>query len=161
MKKLLSATACLLVSLVASPAFASIPTPSNQWQTIATTSDGKTILLDTGSVVRQGSIAGFWVQINIPSNGIARLYTAGDCNNKVTQTLWKIEANSSGQILNNEKSTSQQQRTALNSPLRLALDAACGFSPITDPNLASLEESRRINAQAISDALRITAEMFK
>jgi len=152
-----------------------IPVPSQQWQPISRDESGNDIYsIDRGTVGRQGNSVGFWTQVNHRSGGVAvsRIYTVGECSSKVIRPLWILEASRQGKILTNQKLNIESTIVAPDSSGRILLDIACGNnSPevqaqaaqaaIVQAQLEALNRARQINADAITNAMRTTAEMFK
>jgi hypothetical protein len=152
-----------------------IPAPSQQWQRIGSDQSGNnTYSIDQGTIVRQGNSVGFWTQINHRSGGISasRIYAVGECSSSWVQSLWMIQASRQGKIVTNQKSTAQAGILPPNSTGRILLDTVCGNnSPemqaqasqaaIVQAQLEALTRARQTNADAIGNAIRTSAEMFK
>lgn len=151
-----------------------IPLPSENWQPISRNQSNDLFLLDRGTIGRQGNFVGFWTQINHRAGGIAvsRVYNVGNCSTNVTQPLWLVQASIQGQIIRNEKTPIEQNINTPGSVGRILLDAACGNSSpevqaqtaqaeIVKAQLEALTRFRQTNADAINNAMRTTADMFK
>jgi hypothetical protein len=150
-----------------------IPVPSQQWQPISRDESGNEIYsIDRGTIGRQGNSVGFWMQINYGSGGVAvsRTYIVGECSSKAIQPLWILEASRQGQILTNQKVNIESIIVTPDSSGRIFLDTACGnnspevqaqLEALNRARLEALNRARQTNADAIGNAMRTTADLFK
>lgn len=154
--KRISSFALIIGLITCNPVIAqSIPVPSNQWQAITKDVNGNIFQVDRGTVVTNGNLALYWVQILFTNGNIAvsRQYTAANCATNEYALGWALDANSQGQILANAPVKQATQYAASGTVSSYLINAVCtGF--IEDPQLAALTRARQTDANAITEAMK-------
>ncbi|MBO3462979.1 hypothetical protein G7B40_001620 [Aetokthonos hydrillicola Thurmond2011] len=149
----------------------SIPVPSNQWLPIIKTSDGGIVSIETGSLTKVSDTVSFWSQVNYPAGSnitVSRSYAVASCNNGDYRLYWIATAGAQGQILQNNKVDIASHAlpgsipgTTLQYACNPALQVQAAQAQINQVQLETLARNNQTSAEAINEAMRIGAGMFK
>lgn len=139
-----------------------IPNPTGQWTAVAET-EGKDVLYVNSAVARQGYTVGFWQQTFTSKGKQYAHYLIANCGNKAYQYLWEAELNAAGRTVSSHQ-INESSRAEPGTAIFHTVNYACSSNVVSDPvaaHLEALQRARETNAEAIGNAMRTAAEMFK